>query len=205
MLGMRYSLDHRSNLSPAPTLRLPSPGPADWRRLLVVLPLASLSIVYHFGRALLRVPEMVEQAHRKHQLQRWDEARALGWLRPDQGEALLVLNRVAFAALIQGIREQLRESPGWHAHSDMFFSLLPIELTFGDGPDALELHGATHLFASLPCWNRLLDAWSRWLDEGPCLLVLDRDQQGWCSDQSQGRLLIELREDADPCWLEPQR
>jgi len=197
---VRYPLEYAERLGPAPALCLPSPRLGDWLRLLVTLPLASFQIVYCFGRALLQAPDLIEVARRKQHLQRWDEARARGWVRHDQGEARLVLNRVALSALIQGIQEQLRDAPGWHAHSDMFCSLLPIDLTFGDGPGPLELRGATHLFADRANWERVLDHWSQCLEEGPCLLILDRDQQGWCSPQSQGRLWIELRDDLDPYW-----
>ena len=214
---MRYPLEHRANLSEVPPLPCPSLGLKDWLRLAVNLPPAIFFIGCHFARSLLAAPDMIERARQKAVERDWELARAIGWRRPDGGLAELVINPVGLRALALGIRGQVngRESsmftlagkpveqtdPHWHAHSDFFCFDLPIELTIGLSPGRLELYGATNLCASQVEWERVTDHWLEVAEAGEsCLLVLDREQSEWCSPDSQGRLILELRPDEDSLW-----
>lgn len=94
---------------------------------------------------------------------------------------------------VPGAKELDSGSVGWHTHPDLFFPDFPVDLTLGLGDGPMIVLAGTHLSASREEWLRIAATWLAVAEEGhPCLLVLDRDQEGWCSAESTGRLLIEL-------------
>ncbi len=129
---------------------------------------------------------------------------ASGWLQ-------ITMSRQAFAAFLDSL-EQIyparaqaggaptlvdargtvdTKSPGYHAHSDMFFPALPIEITVGTGEGCFHVIGGMEVYASTQTWRRAIRRWRELTkaDERR-LIVLDRDQTDWCNPECTGRISV---------------
>jgi len=182
-------------------------------RLVLSLPFGLCAAAYYFSKVLLNAPALMEQAERAACQRDYAGARAEGHISANGAEAELVVNSTALRALALGIEHEYQaaathmanlpggevshHTPGWHTHSEFFCPFLPFDLSVGTGPGMLRLQGPTHLFAAPSEWRRITAYWLDIAAQGQaCLLVLDKAQSGWCSPDSQGRLLIEVR----PGW-----
>lgn len=190
--------------------------------LILSIPLMPFMVVYGLARAFLALPRTIahaEEAQRRVEAKyAYDPEQIQAQVSAaGTGELLLTMNYHALpgfaGALAELFSEDAAASPkvqtllppgrllgprkvGWHAHSEDFFAELPCEIIIGTAEGLLEVTEDTQLYASAEEWLRIAAKWIEVADRRePCLLVLDRDQAGWCHPASAGRFVIEYLPD----------